>query len=188
MTNNSRSKIPDFKLLEEQLDMESQMIPDEDIVRAEEELIQHDNDIHRFNLATLYIKSRRSREHIDRGIQYIANILASDQNSDLLSTKQRKNESSQRAAAVNHYKRDCMFLMALGFYNLGDFVKAKQWLESLLVFDEENRQAKTMLTLVNEKIHEEGMKGIALAAGGTIAGLGLIAGIGGILAYALLKR
>jgi hypothetical protein len=176
-----RNKVPDHRLLEEQLEMEAQMISQELLAQAENELIQHDNDLHRFNLANLYIKSKVSRAHIERGIQYVANILASDKNSELLT-------SSKKQTSSNHYKRDCMFLMALGFYHLGDYVKSKQWLESLLVFDKENRQAKTMLTLVDEKIHEEGMKGIAIAAGGTIAGISILGAVAGIVAYALLKK
>jgi hypothetical protein len=181
-------KTPDYKILEQQLQEESNELQSGSrslITEAENQLRMLDNDLHRFNLATLYIRSKLSPKHVERGIQYIADILSSERNSELLQTKKKYGNDSKTAS--NHYKRDCMYYMALGFYNLDDYVKSKQWLETLLKYDPGNRQAKTLLELVEAKIHDEGVKGLAIA-GGALAGAGIVAGVLGLVAYALIKK
>lgn len=180
------TKIPPHHLLKQQLQEESRIISDQAIKEAEHALIQLDNDLHRFNLAALYIQSNRSRDYIERGIDYIADLLNSEHNSELLSSHHHGHDGENGGGeTTNHYKRDCMYFMALGFYHLHDYNNSRQWLHTLLRYDSENRQARIMLDLVNEKIHDEGVKGLAIA-GGAVAG-GVLA-VAGIVALALLRR
>lgn len=185
------STTPAHLLLKQQLREESSIISDVAIKEAENALCQLDNDLHRFNLATLYIRSNRSRAYVERGIDYIAELLNSEHHSSLLSSTPQHSSSSSSStyddnnSNANHYKRDCMYFMALGFYHLNDYSHSKQWIQTLQRYDPENRQAKNLLLLVEERIHEEGVKGLAIA-GGAVAG-GVLA-VAGIVALALLRR
>ena len=65
-----------------------------------------------------------------------------------------------------------MYLAAVGEYNLGRAVDARQRLKSLLQEQPDFSQANTLLTAVDDKLTSD-----TLMAGGAIAAVGAVAGI-----------
>jgi hypothetical protein len=165
----------DLENLQEQLGAE---VVDAEMLHYHEKLFEIEpNDTNKFALATLYIKTR------DPGYIEPAFKLLKDLIQQQASTSFDAYESNSR-----HYKRDCMYLMALGYLHLGEFPSARRWLERLLDFDNGNYQALRLLDLVDLRIREEGTKGLAIAGGALAVGLGTAAAIGGIFIYNIFKK
>jgi len=73
--------------------------------------------------------------------------------------------------------RDCLYYMALGHYRLDDMVQSRKCLEKLLKDSPNNRQAISLLDIVEDKITKDGIIGISIVSG--------IVGVAGLLAAAL---
>lgn len=73
--------------------------------------------------------------------------------------------------------RDCLYYMALGYYRLDDLVSSRKCLEKLLRVSPNNRQAISLLDIVEDKITKDGIIGISIVSG--------VIGVAGLLAAAL---
>lgn len=69
--------------------------------------------------------------------------------------------------------RDCLYYMALGYYRLDDVVQSRRCLERLLKVAPNNRQAISLLDIVEDKITKDGIIGISIVSG-IVAVAGLI--------------
>lgn len=156
-----------MKEIEEQLEQEEFLISIQEIKNFEKELnpeIVKD----KFSLATIYIKSK-NKEYITKGIHYFEDILR-DSNLD------------------HEIKRDSLYFISLGFYFLGDNVKAKKSIELLLKIDTNNSQGLKLNKLLEDKVYNDGILGLTTI--GAI-GVGLFSGIAavGVLgSYFLFKK
>lgn len=74
-------------------------------------------------------------------------------------------------------ERDCLYYMALGYYRLDDVVQSRRCLERLLKLSPNNRQAISLLDIVEDKITKDGIIGISIVSG--------IVGVAGLLAAAI---
>ncbi|KAG2377467.1 hypothetical protein C9374_009378 [Naegleria lovaniensis] len=169
--------------LEKSLEEEQKYITPEDIEKAEAiyNSITDENAKNRsaFTLSVLYIKSG-DEILIHKGISLLESILRCDHN--IFEVNDLSMESS------SHYKRDCLYLIALAFYFLKDYVKAEAAVQTLLEFDRENEQGKRLYQLIERKkksLQHDGIIGLALAGVTTLAVGGLI-GLGA-LAVGLMK-
>jgi fission 1 protein len=168
-------KQKDIENLQEQLAAE---VIDTGLIEYHEKLLEIEpNDNNKFALATLYIKAREER-YINAGFILLKELI------------HQQNSTSFDAFETNsrHYKRDCMYLMALGYYHLEDYPAARRWIEKLLEFDPGNYQAIRLLDLVDLRIKEEGAKGLMIAGGAAAVTVGALAAIGGVLMFALMKK
>lgn len=172
-----------LSFLEKSLEEEQKYITSEDIEKAEAiyNSITDENAKNRsaFTLSVLYIKSGHEIL-IHKGISLLENILRCNHN--IFEVNDLSIESS------SHYKRDCLYLIALAFYFLKDYVKAEAAVQTLLEFDSENEQGKRLYQLIERKkksLQQEGIIGLTLAGVTTLA-VGGIIGLGA-LAIGLMK-
>ncbi|KAL0491658.1 mitochondrial fission 1 protein [Acrasis kona] len=162
------------RLLEEQFDYDA---VDPEQIRIQEKIMSMDySDANIFVLATLYVKSR-DQKMTEKGFDLLRNLL--QQHS---STSFDSFENNSR-----HYKRDVMYLMAVGHYHLAEYPEARRWLERLLQFDPSNYQAPKFLYLIDKKIKDDGKKGLTIIAS-SAAVVGGIAAVGGVILLGLLSR
>lgn len=61
--------------------------------------------------------------------------------------------------------KDCLYYMALGHYRLDDVVQSRRCLERLLRVSPNNRQAISLLDIVEDKITKDGVIGISIVSG-----------------------
>ena len=74
-------------------------------------------------------------------------------------------------------RRECLYYLALGNYKLGNYAEAKRYNELLLEHEPANLQADSLRTLIDNKVSQEGLMGVAI-----VSGLAITAGIvGGML-------
>jgi fission 1 protein len=66
-------------------------------------------------------------------------------------------------------RRECSYYLALGYYRLGDYVNAKKFNDLLYNTEPGNLQASSLKELIDEKVRQEGFKGIAIIGGAAIA-------------------
>ncbi|KAL0483762.1 mitochondrial fission 1 protein MDV2 [Acrasis kona] len=173
MSNTEHSRIEqEARNLEEQFENDT---VDPEQIRIQEKVTSIDrSDANLFVLATLYVKSR-DQKMTEQGFEMLR-ILLQQHNS----TSFDSYESNSR-----HYKRDVMYLMAVGHYYLAEYPEARRWLERLLQFDPSNYQAPKFLHLIDRKIADDGKKGLAIAGGAAV--IGGIAAVGGIILMGILN-
>ncbi|KAJ2727028.1 mitochondrial membrane protein [Coemansia sp. Benny D115] len=70
--------------------------------------------------------------------------------------------------------RECLYYMAIGYYKLGIYMEARTATEKLLRLEPDNKQAESLLELINEKVNRDGLIGLALS-GGAVALVGIAA-------------
>eukprot|EP01112_Ceratiomyxa_fruticulosa_P012289 TRINITY_DN3396_c0_g2_i1.p1 TRINITY_DN3396_c0_g2~~TRINITY_DN3396_c0_g2_i1.p1 ORF type:complete len:153 (-),score=39.43 TRINITY_DN3396_c0_g2_i1:107-565(-) len=70
--------------------------------------------------------------------------------------------------------RDYLYYLALGHYKLGEYAESRKFSEALLSVESNNRQAKALKDLAEEKLKKEGMIGLALVGSVAVAAAGLI--------------
>ncbi|OZJ04200.1 Mitochondria fission 1 protein [Bifiguratus adelaidae] len=110
----------------------------------------------KFNYAWGLIKSKRSIE-TKEGVRLLVEIYQ---------------ESPER-------RRECLYYLALGNYKLGNYTDARKYNDSLLSFEPRNSQALSLRELIERKVAQEGLTGMAIAGG--------VVTVGGILLAALLR-
>lgn len=73
-------------------------------------------------------------------------------------------------------RRECLYYMALGHYKLGNYAEARKYNDLLLDLEPGNMQAGSLRSLVDEKVQREGLVGVAIVGGLTIAA-GVVGGL-----------
>ncbi|CUS23282.1 LAQU0S09e01288g1_1 [Lachancea quebecensis] len=73
-------------------------------------------------------------------------------------------------------RRECLYYLTIGCYKLGEFSTAKRYSDALCSHEPDNKQARTLQSMVENKIQRESFKGIAIASGcvavaATVAGM-----------------
>ncbi|RMZ83289.1 hypothetical protein DV738_g1253, partial [Chaetothyriales sp. CBS 135597] len=105
----------------------------------------------KFNYAWGLIKSNQRSEQ-QLGVQLLSDIF--------------KSEPGRR--------RECLYYLALGNYKLGNYAEARRFNDLLLVKEPGNLQASSLRQLIDDKVNKEGLMGMAIIGGATVA-LGLVA-------------
>ncbi|EFC43557.1 predicted protein [Naegleria gruberi] len=179
LDRNDEDEYLDF--LEKSLEEEQKFITSDMIESAEQLLETSSNEKERaqssFTLAILYVKSG-NEALIHKGIKLLESILRD--HSDIFNEIMVDDSS--------HYKRDCLYLISLGFFFLRDYAKAESAVAKLLDFDYQNEQGLRLKSLIKrkkKKVERDGMIGLALAGGASLA-IGGVLGLG-VLALGLLK-
>ncbi|RMD42796.1 hypothetical protein DV735_g2374, partial [Chaetothyriales sp. CBS 134920] len=103
----------------------------------------------KFNYAWGLIKSNQRNEQ-QLGVQLLSDIF--------------KSEPGRR--------RECLYYLALGNYKLGNYAEARRFNDLLLVKEPGNLQAGSLRQLIDDKVNKEGLMGMAIIGGATVA-LGL---------------
>ncbi|KAL9645576.1 hypothetical protein ABK040_000639 [Willaertia magna] len=174
-----------LKFLEKNLEEEKSFISEEDIANAERVYNSSIDDKQRtrasFSLAVFYVKSGKP-ELLEKGIHLLTSLLRGKESDSAFSEDTESDNST-------HYKRDCLYLIALAYYHLQDYKKAELWVDRLLEFDQQNEQGIKFKHLIQKKVREvkeEGILGLAMAGGGAML-LGGVLGLGALLAFGLAK-
>ena len=71
-------------------------------------------------------------------------------------------------------RRDCFYFIAVGYYRLGEYGQAREYVEHLLKKEPNNQQAKRLLLNIEEKVKRDGLVGMAVVGGAVAAGVGLL--------------
>jgi fission 1 protein len=66
----------------------------------------------------------------------------------------------------NDFEREATFYCALGNYKLGNYAAARKHLTELLKSEPNNRQAQSLLALIDERVKQEGLIGLGLVGAG----------------------
>ncbi|XP_042407729.1 mitochondrial fission 1 protein A-like [Zingiber officinale] len=90
-------------------------------------------------------------------------------------------EASLDSSASPLQTREKLYLLAVGFYRNGDYLRSRQILEQCLQMAPDWGQAQTLKKVVEDRIAKDGMIGIGIAA----TGVGLL--VAGIAALATRK-
>ncbi|KAJ1944296.1 mitochondrial membrane protein [Linderina macrospora] len=77
-------------------------------------------------------------------------------------------------------KRECMYYLALGYYKMGEYANARVFNDQLLALEPQNKQAMSLRDVIDRKVSQDGLLGMAMA-GGVVA-------LAGLAAAALFKR
>ncbi|KAH9553488.1 hypothetical protein CY35_08G013100 [Sphagnum magellanicum] len=91
-------------------------------------------------------------------------------------------EASLRGQGVEMERREVLYMLAVGQYRTGEYVRSRQLLDQALQIAPNFRQAATLKSLVEDKIAKDGLVGVGLAA----AAAGVVAS--GIAAIVLGSR
>ena len=70
-------------------------------------------------------------------------------------------------------RRECLYYLALGNYKLGNYGEARRYNDLLLDKEPGNLQASSLKQLIDDKVSKEGMVGMAIIGGATVA-LGVV--------------
>lgn len=79
-------------------------------------------------------------------------------------------------------KRDYIFYLAFGHTRLKDYGTALKYCDAFLQIEPNNQQVISLQEYCQKELHREGITGLAVAGGATLA-LGALVGLG----YALIK-
>jgi len=72
-------------------------------------------------------------------------------------------------------KRDYLYYLAVGNYKLKEHTMALKYIRALLQVEPGNRQAQELEVLATKKLEKDGLVGLAVAGGATVAvGMGLV--------------
>ncbi|KAJ1643101.1 mitochondrial membrane protein [Coemansia erecta] len=74
----------------------------------------------------------------------------------------------------NERKRECLYYLGIGYYKMGEYADARVYIERLLALEPDNKQAKCLRKLIDDRVSRDGMIGLAVS-GGAIALLGIAA-------------
>ena len=73
-------------------------------------------------------------------------------------------------------RRECLYYLALGNYKLGNYAEARRYNDLLLEKEPGNLQAGSLRQLIDDKVNKEGLMGMAIVGGATVA-LGVVGAI-----------
>jgi len=73
-------------------------------------------------------------------------------------------------------RRECLYYLALGNYKLGNYADARRYNDLLLDREPTNMQAVDLRTLIDDKVAKEGLMGLAIITGVTVAA-GVVGGV-----------
>jgi mitochondrial fission 1 protein len=73
-------------------------------------------------------------------------------------------------------RRECLYYLALGNYKLGNYGEARRYNDLLLEREPANMQALDLRTLIDDKVAKEGLMGLAIITGVTVAA-GVVGGV-----------
>ncbi|ORX74687.1 mitochondrial fission 1 protein [Linderina pennispora] len=73
-------------------------------------------------------------------------------------------------------KRECMYYLALGYYKMGEYGSARAFNEQLLALEPQNKQAMSLRSVIDHKVSQEGLLGMAMT-GGVVALAGVVAAV-----------
>ena len=73
------------------------------------------------------------------------------------------------------YRKECLFYIALGYFRLEDYSKSREYMDILLTFEPNHRQARTMKVLIEQRVAREGVIGMAIIGGVIVAAVGAFA-------------
>ena len=62
-------------------------------------------------------------------------------------------------------RRECLYYLALGNYNLGNYAEARRYNDNLLELEGGNLQAQSLRSLIDDKVAKEGLMGVAIVGG-----------------------
>ncbi|KAL6617601.1 mitochondrial fission 1 protein [Neocallimastix californiae] len=65
--------------------------------------------------------------------------------------------------------RECKYYLAIGEYRLGHYREARNYIDSLLEFEPKNQQFLNFKKIIDSKVQDEGILGIAIVGGIAIA-------------------
>lgn len=144
----------------------------EDRIAEMEKAFNPDKSVdEKFALATILTKSQKETT-IRRGIQYFKDILMTF------------------GVSYDH-KRDCLYLISKGLFELGDCEEAKKYIKTLLENEPSNNQAKQLLELINKKIETDSyispLVPLGLLGAGIVAGVAAI-GIGSLVYFSSRRK
>jgi len=77
-------------------------------------------------------------------------------------------------------RRECLYYLALGYYKMGSYEEAKNFVTRLLEKEPTNLQAQSLDALIDEKATRDGYIGMAIAGGA--------AAVGALLLTSLVRR
>ena len=120
----------------------------------------------RFALASACIKTKNEL-YIHKGIEHFLIILKKDSDEQI--------------------EKDCLYLISIGYFHLGDFVESRKWINHLLKKYPDNNQAKVLNKLLESKVTNDGMIGL-LAVGGVATAAITVAALGVGLGFLLMKK
>eukprot|EP00275_Glaucocystis_incrassata_P001278 EC122427.1.p1 GENE.EC122427.1~~EC122427.1.p1 ORF type:complete len:153 (+),score=14.06 EC122427.1:128-586(+) len=118
----------------------------QEIERMQRVYLQTPTSEAKFGLAMLLVKSR-SLDDVRRGVVLFNELIL---------------ERVQQ--------RDCLYFAAEGNYRLGEYVEAKNCITRLLEVDPECKQALELKILVDDEISKDGLIGMAIIGGLSVAG------------------
>lgn len=73
-------------------------------------------------------------------------------------------------------RRECLYYLALGNFKLGNYAESRRYNELLLDLEPNNLQAKSLHSLIDDKVAKEGLMGVAIIGGVAVAA-GVIGGM-----------
>lgn len=82
-------------------------------------------------------------------------------------------------------RRDYLFYLAVGNTKLKDYARARQLVEKFLSVEPTNRQAQELEKYIQERLTKEGLLGMAIVGGATLAGGAIV--IAGTVTYGLMS-
>ncbi|TAQ91035.1 hypothetical protein B7494_g649 [Chlorociboria aeruginascens] len=66
-------------------------------------------------------------------------------------------------------RRECLYYLALGNYKLGNYAEARRYNDLLVDKEPQNLQASSLRSLIDDKVAQEGLMGVAILSGVAIA-------------------
>jgi fission 1 protein len=78
-------------------------------------------------------------------------------------------------AISEKYRRECLYYIAVGHFRLEEYPKSREYIDALIAAEPHNQQAKSMKLLIDNRVSREGMIGMAIIGGITIAATSALA-------------
>lgn len=76
---------------------------------------------------------------------------------------------------TEHYRRDCFYYIAIGYFRLEDYSQSRDYIDILLTIEPHHRQAKTLKWFIEQRVTREGIIGMAIVGGIIMTAIGAVA-------------